>query len=379
MKWTYNHLWIIDVILPPASALAYCYEVRAPEIVRTEFRFNQFRIIRTADFSLLKNIQICDDRWGVVITDIDRQKQRHSILAIRMKSIVVISIDGHVMSNSEEFCSHIHRAEYVPRLSDTYAINGNKIAYIDDSAENNTITLNIDSGTPLPVPSLARATPSVFTTVVRHSHAGQIQIFLKFNVLHETRKAPTKMIKWGDKLVLDAEDNSISVYDWKGNREAIFNNDINKRYLINVDWVRDFEVWNDHLVTSGQNAIRIWGKPDYMCIKQLEVMNNQGIKIVWNNMLAVTTGNDIVCYDWSGNVVQTFRGHAGSVFSLQFYRSHLISCGSVMDKTVRVWNARGECEAIFELPDTPLSSLVVDNTLLVTCASVVYVFDWNIT
>jgi hypothetical protein len=47
------------------------------------------------------------------------------------------------------------------------------------------------------------------------------------------------MIKWGDKIILGAED---AVYDWKGNRETIFNNDINKKYLINLDWVKDFEV-----------------------------------------------------------------------------------------------------------------------------------------
>ena len=52
-----------------------------------------------------------------------------------------------------------------------------------------------------------------------------------------------------------------------------------------------------------------------------------------------------------------------------------------MDKAVRVWNVRGECEAIFDFAEPPTSTLVFENTLFVTCGSnsmAIYVFDWNI-
>ena len=62
-----------------------------------------------------------------------------------------------------------------------------------------------------------------------------------------------------------------------------------------------------------------------MCVKQWEIADSEAIKVVWNNLLAVASRNDIVLLDWSGNVMHTFRGHSGAVSTLQFYQSRLVS------------------------------------------------------
>jgi hypothetical protein len=63
-----------------------------------------------------------------------------------------------------------------------------------------------------------------------------------------------------------------------------------------------------------------------MCIKQWPFADSEALKVVWNNLLAVASSHGIMLIDWDGNVVQTFRGHSnGSISSLQFYQSRLIS------------------------------------------------------
>ena len=62
-----------------------------------------------------------------------------------------------------------------------------------------------------------------------------------------------------------------------------------------------------------------------MCIKDWEFDDTAAIKVVWSNMLAIVSKNNIVIIDWDGNIAQTLRGHTSPINSLQFYKSHIIS------------------------------------------------------